>query len=74
MGHRTFLKIIINVSAYIQFLEPGSNLGQIRPKLAKIGPTEPNSREVPIVIVETCPFGSRHRFDWYDIMPALSSF
>ena len=29
-------------------------------------PKDPNAIGVPIVIVETCPFGSRHRFDCYD--------
>ena len=36
----------------------GANLGQI-------GPKEPNWIGVPIFIVETCPFGSSHRFDCY---------
>jgi hypothetical protein len=43
-----------------------AKIGQNWPKLAQKSPIEPNSIEVPIVIVETCPFGSKHRFDWYD--------
>ena len=41
----------------------GPNLGQIRPKLAKISQKNPNWIEVPILIVETVSLGSRHRFD-----------
>jgi hypothetical protein len=29
------------------------NLGQLRPKLAKIGPKEPNAIDAPIAILET---------------------
>ena len=31
-----------------------------------------NAIGVPIVIVETSPFGSRHRFDWYDHSQGIS--
>jgi hypothetical protein len=63
----TFLKVITTVSAYIKLLEPTPVT-----KLAKIGPKEPNAIEAPIVILETCPFGSRHRFDWYDCPQGIS--
>ena len=69
------LKIITTVSAYIKLLEltpvpnwvkwtkVGSNLGQIRPNFAK---KNANWIGVPILIVETVPFGSRCRFNCYD--------
>ena len=72
MTHSTFLKVITTVSAYIKLLEPTpmtkwakfgptrANLGQLGPSRAKIGPKELNVIGVPIVIVDTCPFGSRH--------------
>ena len=50
----------------------GQSWAKVGPKLAKIGPKEPNAIGVPIVIVETCPFGSRHRFDWYDHPQGIS--
>ena len=35
-------------------------------------PKDLNAIGVPIVIVETCPFGSRHRFDCYDHSQGIS--
>ena len=43
-----------------------AKVGQNWAKLGQNGPKDPNAIGVPILIVETCPFGSRHRFDWYD--------
>ena len=43
----------------------GHNLGQI-------GPKEPNWIGEPIFIVETCLFGSSHRFDCYDHPQGMS--
>ena len=44
-----------------------AKLGQNWAKLlGQNWPKDPNAIGVPIVIVETCPFGSRRRFDRYD--------
>ena len=40
--------------------------------MGQIGPKEPNWIGVPIVIVETCPFCSSHRFDCYDHPQGMS--
>jgi hypothetical protein len=68
LGHSTFLKVITTVSAYIKLLEPTpvtkwvnwTKLGHFWAKFW------PNWIGVPILIVETCTFGSRHRFECYD--------
>ena len=47
-----------------------AKLGQNWDKLlSQNQPKVPNAIGVPIVIVETCPFDSRHRFDYYDQSP-----
>jgi hypothetical protein len=77
LGHSTFLKVITTLSAYIKLLEPTpvtkwvnwTKLGQI---WAKFGPNWPNWIGVPISIIETCPFGSSHRFECYDHPQVIS--
>ena len=50
-----------------------AKLGQNWAKLlGQNWPKDLNAIGVPIVIVETCPFGSRHRFDCYDHSQGIS--
>ena len=80
--HSTFLKVITNV----KLLEPTPvtkwakiepSWAKIEPSWAKIGPScwaklAKRSKCNRSTCFDTCPFGSRHRFDCYDNSQGIS--